>query len=231
MCGYHSDSLLLFPVPSGPAVNITVERISTTAVNVMWEAPDYEDINAVGGITGYRVVVGNRKCTRISKSSETTNLRVVFDDLEPGSSYCVRVFPLNNVGVTPNDIVRNSAVRVELPDVLRKSVVVLHHHHVCYTACMYSTAPPVPIGQTVVSSHAIIIWKEVVSNDEENPIINYIVNIPSSNKAVPLPPGSVYYNMTGLSPGSTYTVKVAAKNGVGVGRNTTFTITTMREST
>ena len=183
------------------------------------------------GISGYRVVIGNRKCSQNLTSSETTNLRVVFDNLEPGSIYCVRVFPLNNVGVTPNDIVRNSAVRVELPDVLRKSVVVLHHHHVCYTACMYSTAPPVPIGQTVVSSHAIIIWKEVESNDEENPITNYIVDITSSNKAVPLPPGSVYYNMTGLSPGSTYTVKVAAKNGLGVGRNATFTVVTKRELT
>ena len=195
-----------------------------------WEAPDYEDINAVGGITGYRVVIGNR-CNQNVTSSETTKLRVVFDNLEPGSSYCVRVFPLNNVGVTPNNVVRNSAVRVDLPDVLRKSVVVLHHHHVCYTACMYSTAPPVPVGQTVVSSHAIIIWKEVESNDEENPITNYIVDITGINKAVPLPPGSVYYNMTGLSPGSTYTVKVAAKNGLGVGRNATFTVVTKRELT
>ena len=224
MCDYHGDGYPLFPVPSGPARNITVERISTTAVSVTWEAPDYENINAVGGITEYRVVIGNRNCNSISKSSETTNLRVVFDSLEPGSSYCVRVFPLNNVGVTPNDIVRNSAVRVELPDVLRKSVVKLHHHHVCYSTCMYSTAPPVPVGQTVECTHAVIVWKEVESNDEENPITNYIVDIPSSNKAVPLPPGSVYYNMTGLSPGSTYAVKVAAKNGVGVGRNATFTV-------
>ena len=203
-----------------------MERIGFTAVSVTWEAPDYEGINAVGGITGYRVVIGNRRCNQNLTSSETTNLRVVFDNLEPGSSYCVRVFPLNNVGATPNDIVRNSAVRVELPDLPRKSVVVLHHHHVCYSTCMYSTASPVPVGQTVDCTHAVIVWNEVESNDEENPITNYIVDIPSSNKAVPLPPGSVYYNMTGLSPGSTYTVKVAAKNGLGVGRNATFLITT-----
>ena len=190
-----------------------------------WEAPEYDHINAVGGITGYRVVIGNR-CNQTLTSSETTKLRVVFDNLEPGSSYCVRVFPLNNVGVTSNNIVRKSSARVDLPDVLRKSVVILHHHHACYTACMYSTAPPVSVGQTVECTHAVIVWKEVESNDEENPITNYIVDITGINKAVPLPPGSVYYNMTGLSPGSTYTVKVAAKNGLGVGRNATFTITT-----
>ena len=136
MCGYHSDGYPLFPVPSGPARNITVERIGFTTVSVTWEVPDYEDINAVGGITGYRVVIGNRRCNQNLKLSETTNLRVVFDNLEPGSIYCVRVFPLNNVGVTPNDIVRNSAVRVELPYLPRKSVVKLHHHHVCYTVCI-----------------------------------------------------------------------------------------------
>ena len=97
--------------------------------------------------------------------------------------------------------------------------------------CIVYTAPPVPVGQTVECIHAVIVWKEVESNDEENPITNYIVDIPSSNKAVPLPPGSVYYNMTGLSPGSTYTVKVAAKNGMGVGRNATFTVVTKRELT
>ena len=106
--------------PSGPARNIGVERISTTAVEVTWGDPGRQHINAVGGITGYRVVVGNNNCRSTIKSTQTTNLKVVFDGLEPGAVYCVRVFPLNSIGTAPNGIVMNSAVRVELPDVLRK---------------------------------------------------------------------------------------------------------------
>ena len=74
----------------------------------------------MGGITEYRVVIGSKNCRKIEKSSETTNLKVVFDGLKPGTVYCVRVFPLNNIGASPNDIVTNSSVIVELPDVLRK---------------------------------------------------------------------------------------------------------------
>ena len=74
----------------------------------------------MGGITGYKVVIGSRNCTNTIKSTQTTNLKVVFDGLKPGNVYCVRVFPLNNIGAAPDDIVRDSAVIVELPDVLCK---------------------------------------------------------------------------------------------------------------
>ena len=106
--------------PCGPARNIRVERISTTAFEVTWKDPVPEHINAVGGIPGYRVVIGSINCTNTIKSTQTTNLKVVFDGLKPGTMYCVRVFPLNSIGAAPDDIVRDSAVTVELPDVLRK---------------------------------------------------------------------------------------------------------------
>ena len=68
------------------------------------------------------------------------------------------------------------------------------------------------------------------STDEENPVTNYIINSSSSNEPITFPPDSEYYNVTGLSPGREYTVKVAAKNAMGVGRNTTFNIVTSRKS-
>ena len=68
------------------------------------------------------------------------------------------------------------------------------------------------------------------STDEENPVTNYTIDSSSSNEPITLPPDSEYYNVTGLSPGREYTVKVAAKNAIGVGRNTTFNITTKSES-
>ena len=122
VCGVCAifNGIASYLAPSGPARNIRVERISTTAVEVTWEDPGRQHINAVGGITGYRVVVGNNNCRSTIKSTQTTNLKVVFDGLEPGAVYCVRVFPLNSIGAAPNGIVRNSSVRVELPDVLRK---------------------------------------------------------------------------------------------------------------
>ena len=86
------------------------------------------------------------------------------------------------------------------------------------------------IGQTVVYTHAVIIWEKVESIDEENPVTNYTIDSSSSNEPITLPVDTVYYNVTGLSPGREYTVKVAAKNAIGVGRNTTFNITTEGES-
>ena len=125
-------------VPSGPPRNIRVERISTTAVKVTWEDPAPEHINAVGGITGYEVVIGSKKCRKTEKSIETTNLKAVFDGLKPGTMYCVRLFPLNSIGAAPDDIVRDSAVTVEFPHVLRKLATVLHHHNVLYILHVYT---------------------------------------------------------------------------------------------
>ena len=74
----------------------------------------------MGGITGYEVIIGSKKCRKTEKSIETTKFKVVIDGLKPGTVYCVRVFPLNSIGAAPDGIVRNSSVIVELPDVLRK---------------------------------------------------------------------------------------------------------------
>jgi hypothetical protein len=117
----------------------------------------------------------------------------------------VRVFPLNNIGAAPDDIVRDSAVRVELPDVL---------------------PPPKMIGQTVVYTHAVIIWEKVESTDEENPVINYIVYPSDGSLPIVLPPTARHHNMFNLTKGETYTVKVAAKSGLGEGRKATFNFTT-----
>ena len=111
-----------------------------------------------------------------------------------------------------------------------------NHHHLHFymglilllTLCF--TAPPKMIGQTVVYTHAVIIWEKVESTDEENPVTNYTIDSSSSSEPITLPPDSEYYNVTGLSPGREYSVKVAAKNVIGVGRNTTFNITTEGES-
>ena len=119
-----------YAAPSGPARNIRVERISTTAIEVTWNNPAPEHINAAGGITGYKVVIGSGDCRgelEKPKPNITTNLKFVFDGLNPGNEYCVRVFPLNNIGAAPDGIVKDSAVRVKLPNVLRKFAAVLHH--------------------------------------------------------------------------------------------------------
>ena len=91
------------------------------------------------------------------------------------------------------------------------------------------TAAPKPIGQTVSSTHAVIIWEKVESTDEENPVTNYTIDSSSSSEPITLPPDTVYYNVTGLSPEREYTVKVAAKNAIGVGRNAEYVFNTTGE--
>jgi hypothetical protein len=232
--------------PSGPARNIRVERISTTAIEVTWNNPDPEHINAVGGITGYKVVIGSRDCRGESKKTKnTTNLKVVFDglkpgtvggitgyrvvignrkcttelqtwtvqdnvntvrfgSLEPGGRYCVRIYPFNNDGPAPESIVKDSAVTTKLPDLL--------------------DAPKL-VG-TALGDRAALLWSEVVSTDEENPVINYIVYPSDGSLPIVLPPTARHHNMFNLTKGETYTVKVAAKSGLGEGRKATFNFTT-----
>ena len=99
-----------------------------------------------------------------------------------------------------------------------------------YCMCtLYTTAAPKPIGQTVSSTHVVITWQKVESTDEENPVTNYIINNSSSDEPITLPPDSEYYNVTGLSPGREYTVKVAAKNAIGVGRSADYVFNTTGE--
>ena len=108
-------------------------------------------------------------------------------------------------------------------------IYILHVFNIILLSLCF-TAPPKMIGQTVVYTHAVIAWQKVESTDEENPVTNYTIDSSSSNEPITLPLDTVYYNVTGLSPGREYTVKVAAKNAIGVGRNTTFNITTKGES-
>ena len=85
-------------------------------------------------------------------------------------------------------------------------------------------APPKVVGQTVSATHAIIVWEKVESTDRENAVTNYIIESSSSKEPVTLPSDVVFYNVTAMTPGNNYTVKVAAKNSIGVGRNATFHI-------
>jgi hypothetical protein len=192
--------------PSGPARNIRVERISTTAIEVTWEDPGRQHINAVGGITGYRVVIGNRKCTtELQTWTVQDNVNTVrFGSLEPGGRYCVRIYPFNNDGPAPESIVKDSAVTTKLPDLL--------------------DAPKL-VG-TALGDRAALLWSEVVSTDEENPVINYIVYPSDGSLPIVLPPTARHHNMFNLTKGETYTVKVAAKSGLGEGRKATFNFTT-----
>ena len=106
--------------PSGAARNIRVERISNTAVEVTWEDPVVEQTTLGGRITGYRVVIGNRKCTtELQTWTVQDNVNTVrFGSLEPGGRYCVRIYPFNNDGPAPENIVKDSAVTTKLPDLL-----------------------------------------------------------------------------------------------------------------
>ena len=74
----------------------------------------------MGRITGYRVVIGNRKCTtELQTWTVQDNVNTVrFGSLEPGGRYCVRIYPFNNDGPAPENIVKDSAVKFKLPDLL-----------------------------------------------------------------------------------------------------------------
>ena len=73
-------------------------------------------------ITQYRVVIGNKGCRdtlHVVTVNGNTNA-AKFGGLEPSSSYCVRVYPTNEQGSTPERIARRSRRTIDLPDLLRK---------------------------------------------------------------------------------------------------------------
>ena len=83
--------------------------------------------------------------------------------------------------------------------------------------------------------HAIVIWKEVESEDEDNPVTHYILQLETLvggervvyRKVFDSSGGQYFFNMTRLAAGRLYAVTVAAKNGLGVGNTSRMSFRTL----
>ena len=102
------------------------------------------------------------------------------------------------------------------------------HCYMNHILCDHSDAPKL-VG-TALGDRAALLWSEVVSTDEENPVINYIVYPSDGSLPIILPPTARHHNMFNLTKGETYTVKVAAKSGLGEGQKATFTFSTCKSA-
>ena len=197
-------------VPSQPAAP-TLEVLSHTSIRVTWVAP------ADGGsdITGYRVQF------RISTGSfgtlvlEAAARTVDLDGLVASSSYIVRVIAVNAIGQSsPSDTAR--AMTFATP--------------VVQTVPGQVSRPTISnIGQTSMRVN----W--AAPNDGNSDITGYTVQyrigggsyVERSASA-----SSRSRTLTGLSPGTTYTIRVFATNGIGPGSpSSTVTGTTSAADT
>jgi acid stress-induced BolA-like protein IbaG/YrbA len=89
-------------VPNGPVRNVVVYATNPTTIMAMWEDPEEKFINAVGGITIYRVAFG-LSCGEWSASFLTVEKTATIRELSPDKWYCVRVLPGNHIGVATSD--------------------------------------------------------------------------------------------------------------------------------
>ena len=108
----------LYIVPSGPVQNVQLKVVNSTSIQVSWEDPSYRHINSHFGITFYKVVISDDyECGTENYSWTVSSQRLIVNSLEPGNTYCVRVYAGNNFGLANSSVSMESDQRIELPNV------------------------------------------------------------------------------------------------------------------
>jgi len=95
-----------------------------------------------------------------------------------------------------------------------------------------SSVSSITVGETCLKTSTIISWTPFSSNPVCGPV-SYDVTISSSDGVMTMMNiTNTFYNFTGLTPGTNYTVTVAGINEAGAGESntTTFYIPTMAEA-
>ena len=98
-----------------------------------------------------------------------------------------------------------------------------------------TAAAPFIVGVTPHEHHAIVIWQEVKSEDEDNPVTEYILQIETYvdgermvfRRMFNSSDVQFFFNMTQLAAGRLYAVSVAAQNSLGMGKNGSTTFRTL----
>ena len=189
--------------PSAPQ-NFATSSIVSTAATVSWGLPAS---NGGSPITDYRVEIlrDGRTWTVVPRAVSTAR-SVRISGLTPGTTYRVRVSAVNAIGVGP-----------ALPG----------------TVTTLPARPSAPLNfatSNVVSTAATVSWGLPASNGG-SPITDYRVEILLDGRTWTVVPRAVStarsVRISGLTPGTTYRVRVAAVNAVGVGPALSGTVTTL----
>lgn len=94
-------SLLIYPVPSGPVVNPTIEVTSSTSLFLRWQPPELEDQNGV--IVGYVINVTAVE-TGMTFQLSSSDSSLMANGLRPFTTYICRIAAATAVGVGPYSI-------------------------------------------------------------------------------------------------------------------------------
>jgi hypothetical protein len=78
--------------PGGPPQNIRVINAGQTHITITWDPPLPTEINDRQGIIAYRIVFNNKDI------GKTPNLHYTFNNLLPGCSHEVEIYPINDQG-------------------------------------------------------------------------------------------------------------------------------------
>ena len=88
----HLMIYIIPPEPGGPPRSIRLISAGHTHIIIAWDPPPPTEINDRHGINAYRIVFNN---TDIGK---TPNLHYTFNNLLPGCSHEVEIYPINDQG-------------------------------------------------------------------------------------------------------------------------------------
>ncbi len=212
---------ILAAVPTSPTAVVAISR--NTQLDVTWAAPASTGSSA---ITEYLVKYSSNNgvagsWTRYRTGSPITATSCTVTDLPNGTSYVIKVIAKNAVGISlpsSNSAPVTPAATVPGSPTSYSALVVTP---------AAATVPGKPTGVVAVrgNTQLAVTWNAPASNGEM-PITEYLVKYSSNNGVAGSwtrfntgsPITATSCTVTGLPNGTSYVIKVIAKNAVGISR-------------
>ncbi|TLX69493.1 MAG: fibronectin type III domain-containing protein, partial [Thaumarchaeota archaeon] len=206
------------PTPPSPPTGLIATAVSSSQINLSWNAPTN---NGGSPITGYmieRSTDGGTTWSTIVPNTGTTGTTYSDIGLSPSTAYTYRVSAINSAGTSQPSNTASATT---------------------FSAVSSSPTPPSPptgLIATAVSSSQINLSWNAPTNNGGSPITGYMIERSTnggSSWSAPVNTGSTAtsYSDIGLSPSTAYTYRVSAINSAGTSQpSNTVSATTTAQS-
>ena len=207
---YLTDGFTTLTAPATKPRTLTASAISTTTLTLSWAVPES---NGGAGITDYRVEVSGNNASTWAPIAHAPSNSTTFNvnTLTKGKTYKFRVAAVTSVGLGAYSDIYTATTTVSVPG-----------------------APTALAIKSVTGSGSALSWK-APSDNGGSPIYDYQIEVTRSGEdnwvLIDHPESTTKtYNLSGLTPGVSYQVRVSAVNAAGYSEfaEGSFTTTTVK---
>ncbi|PIK35144.1 putative neogenin [Apostichopus japonicus] len=203
-------------IPSAPPKDVTLTAVSSTAIAVTWNPPQPNRQNGI--ITSYSLryrEVGSVFPQIVSTIADETS--IILSGLSRDTSYEVRLAAATVNGTGPYTPWRQRKTLDEEPALSAKAINlrIIQSSKLTFFRASAPCCSFIIIRQPSIT-FAIITWAEP-SEEEEADFEGYILSYGSTSPDefdVTIEPTETFYNLTGLTPDTEYTVYLRSFNGL-----------------